>query len=264
MNRQFSQSRVKTCGTLLAAVLAALIVPGALQMTKAQAQEKQPAHESAKPAEPKSAHESATGKEENAQNKEKEAKESKEKEGKEAGEANELRNSPIVLWIAKVTGLSNNAAYWLCVLINFGIVFFSLAFALRKKLPGLFRSRTQLIQQKMEEARKTSEEARRRLSEVEGRLSRLDVEITEMRREADENAQAEEKRVMAGVDQERRRIVESAEQEIAMAASAARRDLKSYAAELAVSLAEKKIQIGKDADQTLVREFTAQLGKDGN
>jgi F-type H+-transporting ATPase subunit b len=69
---------------------------------------------------------------------------------------------------------------------------------------------------------------------------------------------------MAGAEEERRRIVAAAEQEIAMAANAARRDLKSYAAELAVDLAAKKIQVGKDADQALVREFTSHLGKDDN
>jgi F0F1-type ATP synthase membrane subunit b/b' len=58
--------------------------------------------------------------------------------------------------------------------------------------------------------------------------------------------------------------VSSAEQEISMAANAARRDLKTYASELAIDLAEKKIRVEKDADQALVREFTARLGKDGN
>ena len=56
----------------------------------------------------------------------------------------------------------------------------------------------------------------------------------------------------------------SAEQEIEMAANAARRELKSYVAELAVELAEKKIRVSKDTDEALVRAFTAHLGKDGN
>src|SRR5262249_37226531 len=120
MHLPVSQFRGKACRALLAAVFAALIITGAFQLPRVQAQEKPAAQESAKPAEQKSAHESTAGKEENAQNKEKEAKESK-----EAGENDELRNAPIVLWIARVTGLSNNAAYWLCVLINFSIVFFS-------------------------------------------------------------------------------------------------------------------------------------------
>jgi F-type H+-transporting ATPase subunit b len=185
-------------------------------------------------------------------------------EGKEADENEALRNSPLVRWLARATGLSMNHAYWLCVLINFAIVFVGLAWGLRKKLPGMFKDRTRAIQSGIEEARKTSEEARRRLTEVEGRLSRLDVEIPEMRREAEENAATEEKRIVAETEEERRRIVASAEQEIALAAASARRELRSYAAGLAVDLAEKKIHVGKDTDEALVREFTGQLEKDGN
>jgi F-type H+-transporting ATPase subunit b len=188
-------------------------------------------------------------------------------EGKEAKETDEneaIRHSSPVRFIARITGLSLDQAYWLCVLINFAIVFVSVAWALRKKLPGVFKSRTDAIQQRIEEARKTSEEARRRLGEVEGRLARLDVEITEMRREAEENARAQDKRIQVGTEEESRRIVVAAEQEIAIAANAARRELKAYSAELAVQLAEKKIKVGKDTDQALVREFTSQLGKDGH
>jgi F-type H+-transporting ATPase subunit b len=175
-----------------------------------------------------------------------------------------LRHSSSVRWIARKTGLSVDQAYWLCFLLNFAIIFVALAWPMWKRLPGMFKGRTRAIQSGIEEARKTSEEARRRLTEVEGRLSRLDVEITEMRREAEQNAAIEEKRIVAETEEERRRIVTSAEQEIALAAANARRELKSYAAGLAVDLAEKKIHVGKDTDEALVREFTAHLGKDGN
>jgi F-type H+-transporting ATPase subunit b len=183
---------------------------------------------------------------------------------KESDPTAALRQSALVKWIARSTGLPVDVVYWLSVFLNFAILFAVLARLLRKTLPAVFKNRTEMIQKRIEEARAASEEARRRLSEVEGRLSRLDVEITEMRREAEENGLAEEKRVLAGAEEERRRIVAAAEQEIALAANAARRDLKSYATNLAVELAAKKIQVGKDEDQTLVREFTAQLGKDGN
>jgi F-type H+-transporting ATPase subunit b len=99
---------------------------------------------------------------------------------------------------------------------------------------------------------------------VEGRLSRLDADIAAMQREADENAKAEEQRLLAAGEEERRRIVTSAEQEIETAANTARRELKAYVAELAVQLAEKKIRVSKDTDEALVRAFTAQMGKDGN
>jgi F-type H+-transporting ATPase subunit b len=192
------------------------------------------------------------------------AEEGKPESQETGGGENEIRHAAAVRWIAKQTGLSIDQAYWLCVILNFAVVAGALFALARKKLPVLFKNRTELIQKRIEEARKISEEARRRLSEVEGRLSRLDVEITEMRREAEENARAEEHRVLAAVEEERKRIVAAAEQEIGVIANAARRDLKAYAGALAVDLAEKKIRVGKEADETLVRDFTTQLGKDGN
>ncbi|HWS18047.1 MAG TPA: ATP synthase F0 subunit B [Candidatus Elarobacter sp.] len=183
---------------------------------------------------------------------------------KEDGEADAIRNAPAVKFIARHTGLTNNQAYWLCIILNFAVIFFAIGGLLRKMLPGYFNGRTATIQKGIEEARKMSEDARRRLADVEGRLSRLDTEIAGMKQEADENAKAEEQRLKAAGEEERRRIVISAEQEIEMAANTARRELKSYVAELAVELAEKKIRVTKDADEALVRAFTAQLGKDGN
>ncbi len=187
--------------------------------------------------------------------------ESKESGG---GAADAIRHAPAVRWIAKHTGLSIDQAYWLCMVLNFAVVAIAIFSYTRKKLPVLFKNRTELIQKRIEEARKTSEEARRRLSDVEGRLSRLDAEIAAMRREAEENAGGEERRVLAAIEDERERIVKSAAQEISTIANAARRDLKAYAGALAVDLAEKKIRVGKDTDQSLVREFTTRLGKDGN
>ena len=183
---------------------------------------------------------------------------------KEGEEADAIRNAPAVKWIARHTGLTNDGAYWLCIGLNFAVIFFAMAGLLRKMLPGYFKGRTSTIQKGIEEARKMSEDARRRLAEVEGRLSRLDADIAAMQREADENAKAEEQRLLAAGEEERRRIVTSAEQEIEMAANSARRELKAYVAELAVQLAEKKIRVSKDTDEALVRAFTAQMGKDGN
>lgn len=186
------------------------------------------------------------------------------KELEQGGEADAIRHSPSVKWIARHTGLTTDQAYWLCFILNFAVIFFFMARLMRKKLPGYFGRRTSAIQKGIEEARKMSEDARRRLADVEGRLSRLDAEIAAMQREADENAKAEEQRIAAAGEEERKRIVASAEQEIEMAANSARRELKSYVAELAIELAEKKVRVNKDTDEALVRAFTAQLGKDGN
>lgn len=183
---------------------------------------------------------------------------------KEHGAAAEMENAPVIRSIARATGLSNAEAYWICVFLNFGIIVAFLAWIYKKIMPAVFKARNESIQKRMEEARSSSEEARRRLNDVEGRLARLDAEIADMKRQADENAQLEEKRIQDEAEQERQRIMSAAEQDIAAATGAARRELRAYAGELAVNLAEKKIKVGNDIDQMLVRDFTAQLGKDGN
>jgi F-type H+-transporting ATPase subunit b len=186
------------------------------------------------------------------------------KQEQEKDENEALKHSPVVEFIAHKTGLTVDQAYWLVVVFNFAIVLGILGRLLGKMLPGEFKARNEALQSRMEEARKATQDARVRLADVQSRLAGLDVEIARMRREAEESARAEEERIRASSEEERRRIVESAELEIVRAASAARRELKSYVAGLAVDLAEKKIKIAASADQTLVREFTAQIGKEGN
>ena len=59
-------------------------------------------------------------------------------------------------------------------------------------------------------------------------------------------------------------ILHDTEQEIAAAAKAARRELTSYAADLAVTLATKQIHVDAPTDQALVRRFASQLTNGGN
>jgi F-type H+-transporting ATPase subunit b len=164
--------------------------------------------------------------------------------------------------LSRITGLSLEGAYWLAVLLNFAIVAGLIAWAAQKNLPAVFRRRTASIQKSLEEARRASEDANQRLAQIESRLGRLDDEITQMRTTSEKEAAAEEERIKASAADDARRIVESAEQEIAAAAKAARRELTSYAADLAVTLATKQIRVDANTDQALVRRFANQLGND--
>ena len=186
------------------------------------------------------------------------------KEGAAEGdEEAEFKQSPSVKWLAKLTGLSPSAAYWVSTILNFVIVAVVLVVFLKSPMANFFRERTAGIQKSMEEARRASEEAGRRLAEIEARLAKLDAETAEMRSAADREAGKEEQAARAAAEEAKAKIVKGAEQEIAAAARLARGGLKSYAAELAVSLAEKKIQVNAATDRALVREFLDQLGKGG-
>ena len=151
-------------------------------------------------------------------------------------------------------------SYWLSVVLNFVVIAAVIIWAARKYLPGMFRDRSAAIQKAMQEAQKASEEARRRLADIESRLMKLDVEIGRMRDAAEKEGAAEEARIKAAAEEDARKIVASAEQEIAAAAKAARRQLTAYAADLAVGLARKQIHVDAATDQALVRNFARQLG----
>jgi F-type H+-transporting ATPase subunit b len=175
----------------------------------------------------------------------------------------QFKRSPSVLWIAKVTGMDLEHAYLFCVLLNFVVIAAAIFWLSKKSLPSIFRARTASIQKAMEEARKTSEDANRRLTEIEARLSKLDAEISGMRKAAETEAVAEEQRIKAAAAEDARKIVESAEQEIALAAKLARRELTAYAAEIAVSLAKSQIHVDAATDQALLRSFAQQLSANG-
>jgi len=234
-------------------VLAALFFSGVLAVSVASAQA---AESSSAPYEPVVGRNSEL------------AKESRVAAGED--EQAQFKQSASVQWVAKVTGLSLDRAYWLCVLLNFALIAGAIFYFSKKNLPSIFRNRTATIQKAMQEARQASEEANKRLAEIESRLSRLSAEIATMTANAEKEAAAEEARIKAAAEEDARKIVESAEQEIAAAAKLARRELTAYAANLAVSLAARQIKVDTATDQALVRSFANELspktetGQDGN
>lgn len=192
------------------------------------------------------------------------AEATKEAAGEESGdEEARFKESASVKWFASHTGLSIKAAYWVAIVINFLIVAGLIYWVSKSSVPTMFRNRTAGIQKGIEEARRASEDANNRLREVESRLARLDVEVMQIRKQAEIDFAAEEQRIREQAVADGRRVVETAEQEIAAAAKNARRELTVFAADLAVDLAGKKIQVSDTADQALVRRFVSQLGKDG-
>ncbi len=191
------------------------------------------------------------------------AQESREAAGEEDDTA-QFKRSPSVRFVARVTGLNTERAYQVCVLLNFVIIAIAVFWFSRQKLPGAFRNRTAMIQKAMEEARQASADANRRLSEVEARLSKLGSEIAAMSAAGEKEAAAEEERIKAAAAEDAKRIVAAAEHEIDAAAKTARRELTSFAADLAVSLAKKQIHVDENSDQALIGSFTNQLSGSGD
>jgi len=191
-------------------------------------------------------------------------KTSREAAGEEPEEENaQFKYSKAVHFIARHLGLSVRQTYWVSLVVNFGILGLFFYMLLRTKLPQAFRERTAAIQRGIREAQAASADAARRLSDIETRLARLDSEVAGIRASAEQEAAAEEERIRKAAEEDKQKIVQAAETEIAAAARNARRELKSYAASLAVDMATRKIRVDEPTNKTLVREFVDQLGKDG-
>lgn len=196
------------------------------------------------------------------------AKEEREATGAEEEENVNLKHASLIKKFAKLTGLSDHQAHMVALSVNFAIIIVVVVWFGRKLVPGMLRSRNESIQRALDEARAASQEANRRLGEIENRLRQLDVEIGQMQASAEKEAEAEEARIKNATEEDIRKVVEAAEQEIAAAAKQAHRELTSYTADLAIALARKQINVDANTDQVLVRDFAAKLsqggGKGGN
>jgi F-type H+-transporting ATPase subunit b len=197
------------------------------------------------------------------------AHETRESTGEDQEENANLKYAAPVRWLARKTGLSVHQAHMVALSLNFATIVVIVFWAARKFLPGMLRNRNASIQHALEEARAASQDANRRLADIENRLRQLDVEIGRMQATAEKEAEAEEGRIQKAAQEDMRKVVLAAEQEIATAAKQARRDLSTHTASLAIALARQQINVDSNTDQVLVRTFASKLashddgGKDG-
>lgn len=126
--------------------------------------------------------------------------------------------------------------------INFFLLFGGGAYFLRGLLKRKFAELRQGIQNEIANARQQREQSRARLAEIERRLAALGQEVEAMQQEAAENAAAERQRIRKAAQREAERLLATTNAEIDSASRAARLELRAYAAHLAVTLAEQRIQ----------------------
>ena len=245
-------------------VVALLVFASLLTAQLASAQEQSAAQPSAQSAQPTSA-EPAKKEDKQAAPGQKTisgelAQETRESTGAEEEEEHaDLKHAAPVRWLARKTGLSVHGAHLLLIWLNFAIIAVIVFWAVRKFVPGVLRNRSASIQRALEEARAASQDASRRLADIENRLRQLDVEIGRMQATAEKEGDAEEVRMQQAAEEDIRKVVLAAEQEIATAAKQARRELTTHTADLALALARQQINVDSNTDQVLVRTFAAKL-----
>lgn len=184
------------------------------------------------------------------------------KSEQEVDENDAYRHSPMVRKMGAMVGMSPERSANVFELANFLLLAVLVGWGLAKVLPKTLRGRTQTIQKDLVDARTATEEARARLSSVEDRLSKLDGEIAGMRAQAEKDSAKEEQRIRASVEEETKKILASAEQEITAATVQAQKQLQQHAAELAIEQAARKLVISAETDRLLVQGFAQRLAGD--
>ena len=177
----------------------------------------------------------------------------------EPDENEQYRQSPTVAKLGSMMGMKSEQASTVFTITNLAILLIGVGYLLMKNLPKAFKGRSATIQKQIVEARTATQEAKSRLSSVEARLAKLDGEIAAMRTQAEADGAREEERLKAAIEDEKQRILASAGQEIQSATLTARRELQTYAAELAVDQAARKLVVTPESDRLLVAGFAQRL-----
>ncbi len=181
----------------------------------------------------------------------------------EKEENDQYRHSAIVQTLAGMLHLSVETTARLFEFINFAVVVLAIGIPLVRFLPKFLRRRSAKLASDIESARKVTEDANSRLSAVEAKLASLDQEIAKFRTEVEKEIVQDEAHGKAVLEEERARIVASAEQEIAVAAAQAKRGLRHFAADLAIEQATKQLVLTPETDRALIAEFVRDTARGG-
>jgi len=147
---------------------------------------------------------------------------------------------------------------WVNLLIFAGLFIY----ILRRPVSEALRARREGIRRELMRAQEERNAALAKLEEVEARLSRLDEEVRSVREQSQREAAEERERIRRSTEEETRKLREQAQREIESAGKAARADLREFAAEQSVRLAEKMIRrdIRPEDDARLVNLRVEELG----
>jgi F-type H+-transporting ATPase subunit b len=172
----------------------------------------------------------------------------------------QFRHAPAVQKLARFLGLSTERTAQIFEDFNSAVLIGAILWGIFRFVPKQYRKRSETLARDLLNARVATAEARERLAAVEERLSKLSIEIDAIREQTERDAANDEKRIHEALDTEKQRLLASIDQEIEAAGSTARRDLKKYAAGLAIERATAEIRLTEADDRALIRSFGEHFG----
>jgi F-type H+-transporting ATPase subunit b len=125
------------------------------------------------------------------------------------------------------------------------------------------RARRERIKTELETARQERDLANAKLADVEARFEKLDAEVAIIREKAKAEAEAESRRLQASTEQELARIRENARRELESAGKLAKHELRKFAAQESVRIAEEILsrEIKPEDDERLTTLNLQELGR---
>lgn len=125
------------------------------------------------------------------------------------------------------------------------------------------RSRGERIKSELLRAREERDQALAKLAEVESRFANLEAEVGKVREKTRAEAEAEKQRISAATAEEISKTREQAKREIEAAGKAARQELRRFAAEESVRMAEELLdrEIKPEDDLRLTKRNVEELGR---
>jgi F-type H+-transporting ATPase subunit b len=130
--------------------------------------------------------------------------------------------------------------------VNFAILAVGIVYLLIKYLPPFFRSRTEAIQKEITEAQQAKRESDQRAAAIDQRVSGLAAEIESLRTQSHDEMEREGERIREETAAQIRKINDQAQVEIESAGKSVRREVRLYAANLALDLAAQRIRARLD------------------
>ena len=145
--------------------------------------------------------------------------------------------------------------------INFAIVADLIAWVFLKLTPPFFRKNAETISSAISKATTAKAEAERQLREAEEKLARLEQEVAQLRATAQREMAAETERLKAITQSDIEKVRLAAKAEMEAAERAARLELKTIAANLAVDGAESLLaeELTPQVQESLVAAFVKSL-----
>ena len=126
--------------------------------------------------------------------------------------------------------------------VNFVLLIGVLTYFLKTPIVGYLRSRSETIRKDLVDAAGLRATAEQQLADVRTRLSALPAEVEALRRRGQDELTAERERLADATVREKAKVLDRTQREIDSQLRLARRNLTEHAAELAMTLARKRIE----------------------